>query len=126
MVLHFFVCKLIKVQGSFFLYKYEGAIQLEMKTIKKSLLQARIRVTKHAREKMDKRGYTESDIMSCIWSGEITKTQFLNNDVRFIVEGSDLDKFPMVIIVGRDYKDNKRLVIVSVFPPIKSKFGRVI
>lgn len=99
---------------------------MELRKIKKSLLQGRIRITAHARSRMRKRGYTETDIMSCILSGDITNIQWFKKRVCAIVEGSDLDKFPMVVVVGRDEKNPKGYVIVSVFPPIHKKFKRVI
>ena len=97
-----------------------------MKQIKKSLLSSKIRVTYHAKERMEKRGYTSSDIMNCIWTGNITKLQVMKGKICAVVEGNDLDNFPMVLIVGKDDVNQKRLAIISVFPPIKPTFSRVI
>lgn len=99
---------------------------MDMRTIKKALLQGRIRVTHHAKKRMEKRGYTVTDLMNCIWNGELTKRQVFDNRYCVVVEGSDLDGYPIVLIVGRDDKNPKRLAIVSVFPPLHKKFQRVI
>lgn len=99
---------------------------LEVKKVKKALFQGRIRITEHARKRMDKRGYTQSDIISCICSGEQSKLQFFSGKVRIVIEGRDTDKLPMVVIVGKDDKYVGQLAIVSVFPPLEEKFKYVI
>lgn len=90
------------------------------------MLQERIRISQHAKAAMDKRGYTNTDIIACIWSGEATEHQLFRGSYRTIVEGKDADKLPVVLVVGKDDKDAARLAIVTIFPPIKDKFKRVI
>jgi len=99
---------------------------MEMKQIKKALLQEKIRITLHAKNSLEKRGYTSSDIISCIWGGELTKTQFFQQKVRVIVEGKDMDDLPIVLVIGKDDSNPTQLAIVSVYPPINKKFKRVI
>lgn len=99
---------------------------MEMKKIKKSLLQESIRITLHAKKRMQKRGYTQSDLISCIWGGEITERQFFNHKACVIVEGMDMDGLPIVVVVGKDNLNPNRLAIITVYPPIDEKFKRVI
>jgi len=99
---------------------------MEIKQIKKALLKEEIRISSHAKERMTKRGYTYSDLISCIWGGELTKKQFFRNRISMIVEGNDMDGFPIVLVVGKDETKLTGLVIISVFPPIKGKYKNVI
>lgn len=99
---------------------------MEMKQIKKALLQGRIRITAHTKKRLLKRGYTLSDIISCIWSGERTKVQVSKGKIVVVVEGRDMDNLPIVLIVGKDDLNPQNYAIVSLFPPIDEKFKRVI
>lgn len=99
---------------------------MNMREIKKSLLAGRIRVTDHAMKRINKRGYTRSDIISCIWNGEKTKNQFFEGQLTVVVEGVDVDGYPIVIIVGKDHLNKNNLAIVTVLPPIDTKFKRTI
>lgn len=99
---------------------------MEMKEIKKAMLQERVRISKHALESMQKRGYSKRDLIACIWTGEVTSHQFHRNSMRATVEGKDTDRLPIVVIVGRDHQDLSRLAIITVFPPIKKRFKRVV
>ena len=99
---------------------------MDMKQIKKALLQGKIRITPYTNRRMLKRGYTQSDIISCIWTGERTKVQVKRGSIVVVVEGHDMDKLPMVLVVGKDKFNPLNYAIVSVFPPIDKKFKRVI
>lgn len=97
-----------------------------MKQIKKALLQEKIRITEQAKKRMKKRGYTNSDIISCIWGGELTKIQLFMNRVCVFLEGKDMDGLPIILVVGEDNLDPNQLEIVSVIPPINKNFKCVI
>lgn len=99
---------------------------MDMKTIKKALMQGRIRKTSHTKQRMYKRGYTNSDLIACIMSGEKTKIQVFQRKIRVTVEGIDTDQKPIVLVIGKDDLNPNGLAIVSVMPPIKDKFRRVI
>lgn len=99
---------------------------MNMREIRKKLLAKKIRITVHAMKRLVKRGYSTTDIISCIWSGEKTKVQMFNGQITVVVEGLDTDGYPIVIIIGRDNKSKENLAIITVFPPIDTKFKRVI
>lgn len=99
---------------------------MDMKKIKKALLQSRIRLTEHVLGRIEKRGYTRSDLIACIMSGEITKIQPYRNKVCAVVEGVDTDGLPMVMVVGHDFTRKALFAIVTAMPPIDEKFKRVI
>jgi len=101
-------------------------MKLTMKEIRKELLLSRIVLPIHVQQAMEERGYLKKDIISCIWSGEINEIQIHRNEMKAVVEGFDADGSPMVVIIGFYRRDRKRLAIISAFPPIKSKYKRVI
>lgn len=97
-----------------------------MKAIRKSLHCSEVRLTNHALKQMDKRGYTKKDLLCCIWMGERTELQFHRSQYKAVIEGVDSDGLPITCIVCIDGKDKRYLAIITVFPPIKNKFKRVI
>lgn len=99
---------------------------MEMKVIKKALMQGRIRLSVHVMERMEKRGYTKSDLISCIMRGERTRLQPYKQKMCAVIEGYDQDGHPMVIIVGHDFSKRALFTIVTAMPPIDDKFLRVI
>ncbi len=99
---------------------------MDMKKIKKALLQSNIRLTTHVMQRIEQRGYTRSDLIACIMSGEITSIQPHRNKVCAVIEGLDTDGLPMVIVVGYDLTRKALFAIVTAMPPIDEKFKRVI
>ncbi|MDX1807183.1 MAG: DUF4258 domain-containing protein [Paenisporosarcina sp.] len=99
---------------------------MEMKKIKKALMQGRVRLTTHAVQSMNKRGYTKSDVISCIMSGEKTEVQAYQRKVRVVIEGFDIDNKPIAVVIGRDPLHTNGYALVTVMPPIAEKFKRVI
>lgn len=98
---------------------------MELKLIKKALMQGRIRISAHTFTQMEKRGYTKSDIITCLMQGELTETQFFKGRFGYVVEGNDTDGVPVVVIVGHDKKP-RAFKIVTIMPPIAKRFNRVI
>lgn len=99
---------------------------MEMKTIKKALMQGQVRLTSHLLKRIDKRGYMKSDIIACIMSGERTRLQPYKNKVCAVVEGVDRDGLPMVVVIGHDFTGKALFTVVTAMPPIEEKFHRVI
>lgn len=98
---------------------------MELKEIKKALMQKRVRISDHTFKRMTKRGYTRSDIITCLMQGELTGTQFFEGRFGYVVEGFDKDGSPMVTVVGHDRRPNT-LRIITVMPPIAKRFKKVI
>lgn len=99
---------------------------MDIKTIKKALLQGKILLSIHVLGRMEKRGYTKRDLIACIMNGEKTKTQFYKGKVCAIIEGFDSDGSPMVVVIGNDITKQTKFAIVTAMPPIDKKFKRVI
>lgn len=98
-----------------------------MKNIKKALMTDRIRLSHHAKESMEKRGYTKKDLISCIMSGSIAEVQVHNGKPCVLVEGKDSDLLPIVLVIGNDGNNYRSLfVVITVMPPIDQKFKSVI
>lgn len=97
----------------------------ELKLIKKALMQGRVRISAHTFLRIEKRGYTRSDMINCIMQGEMTKTTMYKKRIGFEIEGFDMDGLPMVMIIGRAKKPAK-YKIVTAMPPIHNRFKRVI
>ena len=98
---------------------------MSMKEIKKALLTNRLRLSQHAKKRMNKRGYTKKDVISCVLSGMISEIQVSEKGLRTVIEGKDFDGLPMVTVVGKCMYP-KEFIVVTVMPPIKSKFQNVI
>ena len=98
---------------------------MDIKKVKKALMTGKLRLSDHARFRMDKRGYTKRDIISCIMSGEKVETQIKQKKLRIVIEGLDTDQLPMAAVIGRDM-DRDHLVVITVMPPLSKKFTRVI
>ena len=99
---------------------------MRTKDIKKALLKGKIRLSTHTIERMEKRGYTKSDLISCIMGGEVTEVQFHNNALRVLIEGVDTDNLPIVVAIGKDKEAKDVFVVITVMPPIHQRFSRVI
>lgn len=97
----------------------------ELKMIKKALMQGQLRISAHTFLRIEKRGYTRSDMINCIMQGEMTRTTMYNKRIGFEIEGFDVDGLPMVMIIGRAKKPAK-YKIVTAMPPIHDRFKRVI
>lgn len=60
---------------------------MEIKEIKKALLRGdSIRLTNHTLRRIAKRGYTKTDLISCILNGEITRLQTYRNRLSALIE----------------------------------------
>lgn len=99
---------------------------MRVKDIKKALFKGKIRLSAHTMERMEKRGYTKSDLISCIMGGEITEVQLHDNALKVLIEGVDTDNLPIVVSIGRDKKAKDAFSIITVMPPINPRFKRVI
>lgn len=98
---------------------------MEMKTIKKALMQNSVRISDHTFKRIAKRGYTRSDMIACIMQGELTETQMYKGRLGYQIEGFDVDGQPMVMIIGHE-KQPAKFKIVTCMPPISKRFKRVI
>lgn len=98
-------------------------MELTIKKVKKALCQSKIKLTQYTLKRMEKRGYTKSDLIHAIWHGEITKVQRFKG-LRVVIESVDCYNAPIVLVVGLDHKGI--ITVVTVFPPIQDKFRRVI
>lgn len=98
---------------------------MSMKEFKKALIRGKIRLSSHTFDRMEKRGYTKGDIVSCIMSGELTAERVIKGRIAFEVQGYDKDKLPVVVHIGYDQMPGV-FKIISVLPPIDKKFKRVI
>lgn len=99
---------------------------MDMKTIKKALMQGRIRKTSYANKCMNKRGYTNSDLIKCIMSGTKTEVQVYQRQIRVIVEGIDTDQQQIAIAIVKDDIHHNGLAVLSVMPNFHDTFKRVI
>lgn len=98
---------------------------MELKTIKKALMQSRVVLGFHTNQRMEKRGYTRSDIINCIMQGELTGTQYFENRYGYVIEGQDKDGSPMVTVIGHEGKPGI-FKIITIMPPIAKRFKTVI
>lgn len=100
---------------------------MDIRAIKKALMQGKIRLTSHVLLRMEKRGYTKRYLIACIMSGEKTDTQIYKNRVCVIIEGVDTDGLPMVLVIGNDFSKKTKYALVTAMPPInKKRFKQVI
>ena len=117
-------------ETAFFILRRKEKTEMNLKMIKKALMQGRIRLTKHVLEQMDKRGYTKSDVLACIMSGERTSIQPYRYSKKvsavIVIEGVDQDGLPMVVVVGHDFSAKALFAVVTAMPPIDEKYQRVI
>ncbi|WP_148950823.1 DUF4258 domain-containing protein [Bacillus infantis] len=96
-----------------------------MKTVKKALMTSKVTIGEHAKDRMAKRGYTRKDLISCIMTGSIVEHQIRKGKPCLLIEGQDLDELPIAMVIGHDLKPGY-LKVVTVMPPLKGKFKRVI
>jgi hypothetical protein len=95
----------------------------KMKNIKKILMggQGYIRVGKHSFSRMNKRGYTKGDLVSCIMNGEIHEVQRGFNHslgkmaLTYIITGKDTSQNPAVVILSEE--GEQQYSVVTVMPP---------
>lgn len=100
---------------------------MNMKEIKKAFLVGRYEISDHAIERLEKRGYMEADVKSCILSGEIRERQTYFHKPAVLITGEDLDGLPIVTVVGVHVKKADHFNVITVMPPIdKERFDRVI
>ncbi|EAR66147.1 hypothetical protein B14911_10447 [Bacillus sp. NRRL B-14911] len=111
--------------AAFFFFTEKEEKGLKMKDIKKALMTNQIRLGKHTFLRMEKRGYTRKDIISCIMSGSIVEKQTYNKKPRVLIEGTDFDQQPMAAVIGYD-DQLESLMVITVMPPLSHKFKRVI
>jgi len=96
----------------------------KLRVLRKQLMthKAIIRMSSHTKRRMDKRGYTKSDIVVCLMSGQVTEMGYgyshrlKKMTLNLVIEGRDSDHNPMVTIVGLD--GETEYTIVTVHPPI--------
>lgn len=113
------------IRPPFFILIKKGGTNVDIKEIKKALMIKGIRISKHTQERLDKRGYTKRDLISCIMSGEIIEHQAIQGKPSVLIQGVDTDGLPIVVSIGYD-KDNG-YKIITVMPPIhKERFKIVI
>lgn len=97
----------------------------EQRLIKKALMQGKVQISGHTFLRIEKRGYTRSDMINCIMQGEMTRTTMYKKRIAFEIEGFDTDGLPMVLIIGRGKKPAV-YKIVTAMPPIQKRFKRII
>lgn len=98
--------------------------------IKKALLNGKIYISEHSKQRMIKRGYQNVDVIRCILNGTITEIQSGYDPVkkksalRFVIEGRDLHGNPIAIVLA-DRIDG--YCLVTTMPPIdRKRFNKVI
>ncbi|WP_269919606.1 DUF4258 domain-containing protein [Caldifermentibacillus hisashii] len=87
---------------------------MNMKEIRKSLMTGKGSFIKsnHTRKRMEKRGYSNADIVAAIFNGTIVERQ---GNTKVVIAGKDKDENPIVIILAQMAIDY--FVIVTVMPP---------
>ncbi|WP_240468616.1 DUF4258 domain-containing protein [Gracilibacillus sp. YIM 98692] len=79
----------------------------------------------HKQGRLKKRGYTKSDIISAIMTGEIVEIQqgfhpqLKRPNEIYVIEGKDTHHNPIVIVVGEDGR--YQFVIKTVMPPLDKR-----
>lgn len=94
-----------------------------MKDIQKVLLNKEgfIRLGKHTKERCENRGYFRGDIVRCLLTGHIREVQIGWNfrlkkyTPKFVIEGTDLDSNPVVVVVSKDA--DSCYSVVTIMPP---------
>lgn len=99
-------------------------MNLTMKMVKKTLSKGKIKLSQHAIDSMDKRGYTKKDICHAIWFGSIFEKQVFQGRLRVVIESVDCDNSPIILVIG--YDEHAIMTLITCFPPLKKKFKRVI
>ncbi|MGP4074092.1 DUF4258 domain-containing protein [Piscibacillus sp. B03] len=95
-----------------------------LKQIKKSLMNSNIVLTKHAVERMKKRGYIKRDLALCIMNGKIIEKQSDEKHQRVVIVGLDSYDNPIACVVQQNAETYH---IVTVMPPYdQSRFDDVI
>jgi len=87
---------------------------MNLKEIKKVLMSGtgKIIVGTHTRKRLNKRGYTKGDIVSCIFSGAIAEHQGAS---KVAIAGHDKDGNPIIVVIAKEA--NSVFKIVTVMPP---------
>ncbi|WP_201715481.1 DUF4258 domain-containing protein [Rossellomorea arthrocnemi] len=99
------------------------AHERKLRGIKKILMgsQGYIRVGKHTYQRMKKRGYHRSDIVSCIMRGFIHEVQTGYNHTierlafNYVVTGKDASNNPIVVVLSEE--GAQKYSVVTVMPP---------
>lgn len=99
---------------TFFIFKSMEVESMNIKEIRKALMTGKgtFIKSKHTKKRMEKRGYTNADIISAIFNGAIVERQG-NNKV--VIAGKDKDDNPIVIIMAQCATDI--YMVVTVMPP---------
>lgn len=83
-----------------------------------------IQLGSHTPKRLKKRGYFVEDIYSCIKTGKVVEIQ-QDNDVKYVVEGLDMDNNPIVCVFARQAPFQYK--VVTTMPPFdKNRFSRII
>lgn len=87
---------------------------MNLKEIKKVLMSGngKIIVGTHTRKRLNKRGYSKGDIVSCIFNGAIVEHQGAS---KVAIAGYDKDQNPIVVVIAKEGKLTFK--VVTVMPP---------
>lgn len=105
----------------------------KMKDIKKILMggQGYIRVGNHSYNRMNQRGYSKGDLVSCIMNGDIHEVQRgFNHSIgkmalTYIITGKDTSQNPAVVILSEE--GEHQFSVVTVMPPTdRTRFSECI
>ncbi len=88
-------------------------------------MKGRIVISSHTQESMSKRGYYKRDLIHGIMSGSVFEVQHHNGGIKWVIAGYDADNLPIILVVAKVPKLGCHR-IVTVMPPIRSKFKEVI
>lgn len=86
-----------------------------LNAIKQGLFNGQVRVSKHAQERLKKRGYSKKDIVIAIMKGTITEEQERKGHVRYVIESIDSYNDPIVVVFTKG--EDELFHIVTVMPP---------
>ncbi len=78
-----------------------------------------IRMGRHTKDRMYKRGYTKGDMVSAILKGNIVEIQFENNSFKYVIEGRDKSNNPIVVVLLEEGR--YEFLVVTVMPPTDNK-----
>jgi hypothetical protein len=74
-----------------------------------------IHISNHCKGRMQRRGYSKSDIALAIFTGKLVEVQY-DKDFKMVIAGFDQSRNPIVVVVA--WKGGADFEIVTVMPPL--------
>ena len=85
-----------------------------------------LKLSIHSRERMLQRGYTQKDIARVLLTGMVIKEKSDKFGWEITILGKDVGNSPCIAIFGRRYAYSKEINLVTIMPPVATKYQSLI